>query len=155
MSEDELCNELFIFLFLSFTLQVEAFYPKFISWNVEFILIEFVNATPLVHIAIERSQSMNEVLKFCKILDYLHDYNILNTLSSKKYSFKPGSIFVSANYATMCILDFGLKETTSTEHNYQSNMEEFISDIIDQFYKNDEEPKEWFKNLLIDEIMRK
>ncbi len=69
----------------------------------------------------------------------MHDHNILNILSPKKYSFKPGSILVSADNDSVCILDFGLKETTSTEDNYQSNMKEFIYDTIDHFCKQDEE----------------
>jgi len=138
MSEDEICNELFIFLFLSFTLQDQSFYPKLLSWNVEFILIEFVNATPSASFSIEQSQLMSMINLF-GILSRLHDHNILNILSPKKYSFKPGSILVSADNDSVCILDFGLKETTSTEDNYQSNMKEFIYDTIDHFCKQDEE----------------
>jgi len=143
MSEDEICNELFIFLFLSFTLPVESFYPKLLSWNLEFILIEFVNATPSASISIERSQSLSMNNLF-GILIILHDHNILHILSPKEYSFKPGSILVSADNDSVCILDFGLKETTNVEDNYESNMEEFISDIFDQFYKNDEFPRKDF-----------
>jgi hypothetical protein len=130
MSEDEISNELFIFLFLSFIMPVESFYPKLLSWNLEFIIIEFVNATPSVNIDRSHwneSQSMNNLFE---ILTVLHDHNILKILSPKEYSFKPGSIFASADNDTVCILDFGLKGTTSTEDNYQSNMKEFISDII-------------------------
>jgi hypothetical protein len=49
----------------------------------------------------------------------------------------------------VCILDFGLKETTCTEDNYQSNMKEFIDDTIDKFYDHDR------MNMFIDELMEK
>jgi hypothetical protein len=111
MSEDEICNELFIFLFLSFRLQVESFYPKLLSWNVEFILIEFVNATPSVNIDRSYWNDSQSMINLIKILVRLHDYNILNILSPKKYSFKPGSIFVSADNDIVCILDYHLFES--------------------------------------------
>lgn len=154
MSEDEICNELFIFLFMSYILQVESCYPKLLSWNLEFILIEFVNARP-----IRKNERPGMMFILLAILEKMHNYNLLNynllnIFSLKKYSFNPGSIFVNADNNTVCILDFGLKETTIKEDNYKSNMTEFISLIVDQFMENSEiEVVKKVKNMMIDEIM--
>ena len=45
MTQDEICNEMFIYLCMSF--YPKDLTPKIFRWNLNFVLMEFVDATPL------------------------------------------------------------------------------------------------------------
>ena len=122
MTQDEICNEMFIFLCMSFNSSAFIFIPKIFRWNLKFVLMEFVNATPLGKMC----SSKLHIGYFGILLLYL---STMSLFSITHYDLNTGNILVSDRLIYIC--DFGLSKINNelSEKDKKSD----INDIVDHF----------------------
>lgn len=121
MTQDEICNEMFIYLCVSFYSK-DYLTPKIFRWNLNFVLMEFVNATPLKKIC----SSQLRINHFGVLLLYL---SMMSLFSITHYDLNPGNILVSDTSIFIC--DFGLSKLNNELSEEDKKFD--VNDIVDHF----------------------
>ena len=123
MEQDEICNEMFIYLCMSFySKDYLKLTPKIYRWNLNFVLMEFVNATPLEKIC----SSQLRINHFGVLLFYL---SMMSLFSITHYDLNTGNILVSDTSIFIC--DFGLSKINNELSEKEKKFD--INDIVDHF----------------------
>jgi hypothetical protein len=122
MAQDEICNEMFIYLCMSFYSKHFSFTPKIVLWNLNFVLMEFVNATPL-----EKMCSSQLHINHFGVL--LLQLSMMSLFSITHYDLNKGNILVSDKAIFIC--DFGLSQINNELSEKEKKFD--INDIVDHF----------------------
>jgi thiamine kinase-like enzyme len=95
----DICNELFIYLFLTFIWRDKAVFPRIYKWNCEFVMMEFVQGTPLKNIS-EIQRNRNQFGNLVKSL------SVMSILGISHGDLNHGNILVGSD-DKIFLLDFG------------------------------------------------
>lgn len=98
----DICNELFIYLFLTFVWKEKAVFPRILKWNCEFVMMVFVEGTPLKSI----SEIQRNRIQFGNLVKILSAMSILGISHG---DLNPGNILVDSDDKVF-LLDFGFSE---------------------------------------------
>ena len=123
MTQDVICSEMFIYLCMSFYSRDFPITPKIFQWNLNFVLMEFVNATTLKKMC--SSQLDISLHHFGMLLLYL---SMMSLFSITHYDLNTDNILVSDTSIFIC--DFGLSKLNNELSEKDKKCD--INDIVEQ-----------------------